>query len=323
MREPNGFFQRAAGDPLQLTTGPMGLRGPTPSLDGKKIFVRAVLSRSEVIKFGAASSQYQSAVPDISAETLAYSPDGQSLAYTTLPENALWVSKRDGSGRRRLVSPPLRTALPTWSPDGTKLAVMLRRPGQPWKISLVSPADGGIIEDLPLGDSNQSDPSWSADGSRIAFGTIPTLENSDKVVLRTVDLKTHAISVLPHSKGLFNPAWSPNGKYIAAIRADSSHMVLFEIEKQQWTDLTDQRSGFPLWSRDSRHIFFLDPGASEPLIRKVSVRDRSVTQVAHFEGVRSPATAFGRWIGLDPDGSLLAIRDLSSQEIFALEWKAP
>lgn len=38
-REPTGLFQRSSQEPIQLTFGPLNYYFPTPSLDGKKLFV--------------------------------------------------------------------------------------------------------------------------------------------------------------------------------------------------------------------------------------------------------------------------------------------
>jgi hypothetical protein len=42
-----------------------------------------------------------------------------------------------------------------------------------------------------------------------------------------------------------------------------------------------------------------------------------------MKGFPAAPGAFGNWTGLSPDGSLLAVRDASIQEIYALDWDLP
>ena len=105
---------------LQLTAGPMLFGAMTWSPDGKKLFAQGLQDRGELIRYDA---QHRAFVPFLSgiwATDLRFSRDGQWVAYVSYPEGTLWRSRVDGSDRLQLTNPPVSTALPRWSPDGTQ-----------------------------------------------------------------------------------------------------------------------------------------------------------------------------------------------------------
>ena len=76
---------------------------------------------------------------------------------------------------------------------------------------------------------------------------------------------------------------------------------------------------YPSWSADGRHLFV----SEGPLRLRVRVSDGRREVVASLEGLRQPAAVWGEWVGRGPDDSVLALRDRSLHEVFALEWTAP
>jgi hypothetical protein len=81
--------------------------------------------------------------------------------------------------------------------------------------------------------------------------------------------------------------------------------------------------GFTEWSKDSKYIYF-DTGLSpDPVFYRVRVLDRKVARVASLKGLRRVIFAWTPWSGLTPDGSPLVLRDTSSQEVYALDFRRP
>ena len=81
--ERHGLFRHAPGEPVQLTSGPIGWSGPIPSKDGKEIFNTGNILRGELVRYDAKSRQLQPFLGGISAEWVAFSPDGKLIAYVT------------------------------------------------------------------------------------------------------------------------------------------------------------------------------------------------------------------------------------------------
>src|SRR5579862_87560 len=143
IREPGGTLRRVDPNPVRLTAGPMNFYQPTPSRDGKSIFVVGTQVRGQLSRYDASSRQYVPYAPGISADHATFSPDGKWMAYVSNPEGFLVRSRLDGSERRQLTFSPMRALHPQWSPDGTQLAFQASPTlGAPNKIYLVSKVGG-------------------------------------------------------------------------------------------------------------------------------------------------------------------------------------
>jgi dipeptidyl aminopeptidase/acylaminoacyl peptidase len=102
MREKEEWWRRSSQEPVQLTAGPMSLSLPLPSKDGKKLFALGVQKRGELVRYDAKSGQFVPCLGGISAAGLAFSADGDGVAYVTYPESNLWRSHADGSNKMQL-----------------------------------------------------------------------------------------------------------------------------------------------------------------------------------------------------------------------------
>jgi DNA-binding winged helix-turn-helix (wHTH) protein/Tol biopolymer transport system component len=319
--ERDGWFFRSRREPVQLTPGPVNFRGPVPSRDGKRIFVKGTLLRSEVTRLEANSRRSLPFLEGISVETVDFSKDGEWIAYTTLPEGTLWRSKTDGSQRLQLSFPPMRTALPRWHRDGRQIVFMAQNPGKPWNIYLAS-AEGASPEPLLPEDRNQADPGWSSDGQVVLFGGVPALDNeSSRDAIRLLNLSTGKVETLAGSEGLFSPRWSPDGRFIVALTSSSQKLMLYDRSTQKWAEVDSVGAGYPAWSRNGRSIYFLRTSQGERAIWRFHIDNQKLEQVVSLMDFRQPPATFGGWIGLGPDDSPLALRDLTTQEIYALEWQ--
>jgi len=325
IRESSGFFQRSAPQPTQLTAGPMNTGSTRPSKDGKRLFITGWQERGQLVRYDAKSHQFVPYLSGISAEGLGFSRDGEWVAYVTLPDGALWRSKVDGSQRLQLSFPPMQAALARWSPDGRRIAFMARVPGKPWKIHLVS-AEGGSPQQLLPGERNEAIPAWSPDGNFLAFGGAPFDEGgtSGTMAVQVLDMRTRQVSTLPGSEGLFAPFWSPNGRYISAQpQAQWRKLMLFDFTTQKWAELADMDVYYPTWSHDAKYIYFDTPLRDNPAIFRIRVSDHKVEQLVSLKDFRLAGGLVGAWFGLAPDDSPLLVRNVGTQEIYALDWDAP
>jgi Tol biopolymer transport system component/DNA-binding winged helix-turn-helix (wHTH) protein len=315
MRERTGLFQRDSQEPVQLTSGPLNYYAPAPSQDGKKLFVVGEQGRGELARYDTKSQQWGNYLSGISAEQLDFSRDGEWVVYVTYPEASLWRSKMDGRERLQLTNPPMEASLPRWSPDGKQIALSARAPGKPWKTYLI-PADGGTLRQLTPEERTELDPGWSADGKTLVFG------NLEAKTLQLFDLRTGQVSTLPDSEGMYAPRWSPDGRYIAAIPAEARDKLrLFDFTTQKWTVLAQQQALWPRWSGDGKYIYF--SSAKDNDMSRVRIVDRKIERLASLKDFRMASGVFGAWVGWTPDDQPLMLRDVGTQDIYALEWQTP
>jgi Tol biopolymer transport system component len=320
-REGHGLFRNTRSQPVQLTSGPMHFWGPTPSLDGKHLFVIGEQSRGELMRYDPKSRHFATFLSGISAEGLDFSRDGKWVAYVTFPEGVLWRSRVDGSERLQLTSLPMKAALPRWSPDGKRIAFSGSTLGTAWKISLISP-DGGGSEQLLPGENWELDATWSPDGDSLLFGE---LAGSPTSSIHVLNVHTREVSTLPGLKGIFSPRWSPDGRLIAATTYNGSKLLLFDVAAQTWNELdSGQNYNYPMWSRDSKYVYFSNPLELGVPFYRLRVADRKMERVSNADLPRGLAWGiFGSWTGLAPDDSPVLIRDTGIQEIYSLDMLWP
>jgi len=317
LREKDSLLRKVSREPMQLTSGAINYGFPIPSKDGRKLFAVAGLVRGELVRYNGKSKAIEPFLSGISAQDMAFSKDGQWVAYVSYPEGTLWRSKADGSDRLQLSFPPLYAMLPRWSPDGKQLVFFNYQTGKPTRIYLVS-ADGGTPQAMmPGGPQSQADPTWSPDGNSVAFGGVFSALDG----IHILDLKTRQVSTLPGSDKLFSPRWSPDGRYMVGMPTDSLGLRLFDFKTEKWAVLSNTAAGYPGWSQDGKYVYFLQQEPDVGVFR-VGIRDRKVEQVVSVKGFQLTGY-WGMWLGLAPDDSPLLLKDTGSQEIVALEWDAP
>jgi Tol biopolymer transport system component len=159
---------------------------------------------------------------------------------------------------------------PAWSPDGKHLAFVSSRSGGP--AYYVANADGTNVHKLiALREGDHSPPVWSADGHRLVFQERePTSLGNDHIWTINAD-GTRRRALFNYDYGLFAPACSPNGKWVAFILraydvgADRSHpqseIVVLSANGGRWQDLQritrtpGRDEGPPSWTPDGRLAF--------------------------------------------------------------------
>jgi serine/threonine protein kinase/Tol biopolymer transport system component len=326
VREKPSWFGRTSREPVQLTSGPLDFRLPVASPDGKKIFAIGVQLRGELTRYDSASRQFQPYLSGISAEQLDFSRDGRWVAYILYPEGTLWRSRLDASDRLQLTFPPMNAIEPRWSPDGKQIVFSANVPGGPQRIYVVA-AEGGVSEPITSGEKTAYEPGWSSDGRSILFGFYPVPEGvqTNALSIQSVELKTGQISTLPGSEGLCRPRPSPDGRFVSAVSGDSRAIMLFSNATKQWTQLAQLVVNAIAWSRDSQYIYFDNFPSRDIAIYRVRVGSGEVERVTGLGALRRAESGWltSPWMGLAPDGSPLLVRDIGTQEIYALDVDLP
>jgi Tol biopolymer transport system component len=318
VREKAGLFRRASREPVHLDTGLLYPISPLPSADGKRVFCVVIVPRNEFVRFDLKSGQFALDLAGVSGTDLEFSRDGKWVTYVSVPEGSLFRSAPDGSQRLQLTSGPLQAGMPHWSHDGKQVAFIGSQQGKPDRIYIVS-FEGGAPRQVTNGESGKngdSDPSWSPDGTLLAFGA--TAEVAAKRSIHVLDLKTSHVSGLPGSEGMWSPRWSPDGRFIAGLsELGWSPVVLYDVRARTQTELSHLLGGYPSWSRDGESLFFQGP---ESTWWRVRIRDRHLERIRNMKDMR---LAGWGWFATAPNNSLITARNTGTEEIYALDWELP
>ena len=316
VRENAGWFRRGNSKPVLLTPSTLLHVCGWTSRSGNQIFATGELPQAELIRFDSHSGQFLPFLGGVSAEYVSFSRDGEWVAYTTYPEGELWRSRVDGSERLKLTG-AMRTLSVEWSPDGKQISFAAK---QPESALYVISADGGTPQRLPSGDAPVLSHSWSPHGDSMVIGE---WIKTTAPVLRMLDVKTNQLSVVPGSEGMLFPAWSPDGRYISAsiVEGPKRGGWLYELGTHRWKSLPI--FGPCSWSHGSQSIYCERRSDGEAVVVRVRVANVTIEKVVSLKGIRRADGAFGAWFGLDTNDAPLVLRDIGSQQIYALDWEAP
>jgi len=144
--------------------------------------------------------------------------------------------------------------------------------------------------------------------------------------IQTLDVTTHQVNSIPESNGKFSPRWSPDGRYLAALSSDFKTLMRFDFGTQQWSEwlhTEDGTVGYPVWARDSKSIYVERFFGAEPSMHVLKLGSTQSDRFLSWDGLPRFSGLWGSWAGVAPDGSVLAVRDVSSHEVYALDLQLP
>lgn len=315
---------KSISEPGRVTNGPLSFTGPVTSRIGHRIYFLGLETQSLLERYDAARREF---VPDpgflAEANRLEYSRDRQWVTWTD-GQGRQWRGKADGSEIIQLTPDSLQVFLGHWSPDGKKIALMAREAGKAWQLYTIS-ADGGVPERLLDESRNAGDPSWSPDGQQIVFGRVTDIMGGEDGprALQILDLRTKIKSTIPGSDGLFSPRWSPDGRYIAAISLDQRKLLLFDTYTRAWKTIAETTVADPVWSADSKAIFFHASLAEMQPIYRVSIPDGRLEQIANLASFSGGDTADYFFCGLSPDNVPIVRSRTRTGNIYTLNLDGP
>ena len=325
--ERHGLFRKPSPDPIPLTTGPTRWGMPLPGRDGHTIFSVGQTARGELSRWDKDTRQFQPFLGGISSDEVYFSRDGQSIAYVTYPDGVLWKANRDGSNPVELTQPPSRPMAVSWSPDGKQFAYYDRSDLRLYTVA----SDGGPPVLLMPGEKERAiDPVWSPDGKHVSFGAIAANGGSIHYEGRTLDLASGYVTSLPEAEGKRPEGWSPDGRYILAMKGvnggASAGLLLLDLRTKQWKTLLLGEVNYPHFSHDGRFIYFLltvadRDGENHMDVYRIPVTGGKAERVIDMKDFHTTGY-WGFSLQLDPTDAPLVLRDISSDDIYALSLSA-
>ena len=316
-REPGGFgpFRpKGEGGTEPITFGPMDFTSPVFTPDGRQVVAAGVLRRMDLLRLEPGPPSRLARVPGVPGGFVDYSRDGGWVAWVDAAHLTLWRSRRDGTGQLQLTVPPMATALPHWSPDGSRIVFVADPTGgrQPRAVYVV-PRDGGAIESFSdPGNALVWDACW-VDDDRVAWGNL-----YDRGSVKVLDLRTRAIETLPGSEGMMGPKCAPDGSILAA-KEWSQGYHLYRDATRRWEDLgVPSGLWYPTFTRDGSAVVGLS--LDERALFRFTLAGRRLEKVADLGAVEPTAPWMAAWMGLDPDDRPLVLRNTGVSDLYVLDW---
>lgn len=182
------------------------------------------------------------------------SPDGRLIAFDSdrEGERAVYVADADGRGVRRVTGDGF-AAVPSWSPDGRRLAYVRAEPDRPrvWNLWLMDLDTG---ETRRLTSHRYGQPwgaAWFPDGQRIAYS------HEDRLVVRSLDGRSQQVYPSPRKGELLRtPAVSPNGRWIMFQVRHDGGWLLDLSDASMRRILTDPTAEEFTWSPDGQRVAY-------------------------------------------------------------------
>ena len=322
IREAWSWFRRSHHDPVQLTHGPDSLHVSIPTQTGSRVFAFSFRSHRELQKIAPQSHHDETSILNANADAASVSPDGRLALYTDRPDGSLWRSTLDGAQMLRLTKPPLVASSPRWSRDGRQILFAGVRPGYLRQIYFLS-ADGGSLRAVLPEGREASDADWSPDGTQIVV-SMREQKTQPKFGIYLFKSSTGEWTLLPNSRGLIEPRWSPNGRYIAALDETSHRLVLYDFQSEKWTEVAEGGLlGAPYWAVDSSVLYFQDQLDNEQAIYRLKISNRQVDKVFSCGEILRSSPTHCIFSGVGQDGSLYVMVERGLTDIYALDLDLP
>ena len=225
----------------------------------------------------------------------------ESFAIVFMRNGDMWAMNADGSGQVNLTNHPAPGGLPSWSPDGRRIA-FVDYPNGNYQIATMN-FDGSARTQVTTDPSDHSGASWSPDGTRLAIVRLRA-DGTRAISIANAD-GSHAKELTPAGSHDDDPQWSPDGRSIAFMSFIAGHIETWRMkadgsERRRLTQPPGNGDMFPSWSPDGRKIVIHRnlPGNNDEII----VMDADGSHQTNL--TRNPASDIDpQW---SPDGTKIA-----------------
>jgi TolB protein len=231
-------------------------------------------------------------------------PQNGRIAFQTDGSGAfqLGIIGQDGAGFRELSGPPGTSVNPAWSASGLKVAFSSDRDGSAglYVMDLLTGATVRITGAVGFSDSR---PSWSPDGTRIAFERLDAAAAATDVWIVASDGSSAPVDFTSSPGNDGAPAWSPDGTKLAFSTDRTGDFEIFLANADGTgtpVNLTNDAGAAdlePAWSLDGTTLAFTREAPASPA---------SVWKLTVATPSQQAQLAFGTHPAFSPDGAEIA-----------------
>ncbi|HEX6269096.1 MAG TPA: DUF5050 domain-containing protein [Anaerolineales bacterium] len=251
---PTGTLPPATNPILDLTLSPTLIPSPFPSssIPGKIVFT-CFIDQIDQICIMNADGTGRRQLTDFQATSFyaSLSPDGGTVYFSSRQSGTFEIYSMDinGNGLQRLTNGIGTLYAPELSPDGQRIVFTNHGNGL-WVMN----ADGSNPRAITFKDD--IDPTWSPDGSMIAFASLRS-GTRQLYVMNANGKNVGQVTDLNNMGG--RSTWSPDGTRLAFYRgpSDDRDIYVINIDGTGLDRLTDGGDNLgPSWSPDGEWIAF-------------------------------------------------------------------
>ena len=242
----------------------LGLASPVIDSSGETIYFAAL---GDLWRWRPAVNELLKITDDPAAEhSPALSPDGTTLAYVGDKHGApqLYLHGLDTGTVRALPVGSEEVSLPSWSPDGRRLAYFVAVPGNPMGGQLVvrdllTDTETNVLTPMP-----PTPISWSADGERVAVTRLNPYSGRyreglyELLIADVASEATNVISPVSH-RSILSAVLTPKGAmtYVEGglLRKLELDEALLPLEAAG--TLTNELTDMPAWSPNGEYLVYL------------------------------------------------------------------
>jgi hypothetical protein len=94
--------------------------------------------------------------------------------------------------------------------------------------------------------------------------------------------------------------------------------MLFDFKSQKWL-ATGLSTNWPNWSHDGKDLYVIGADTGDDLL-KVHIADHKATRLFDMKKINITGS-LGSALALAPDDSPLLLRDMGTNDVYALDWE--
>ncbi len=304
----------------EIASGPVDFwRSPVLGEHKEHIYALGEQTRSQLVQLDAARSPV---FYGLSISSISYSHNGGWIAYVLTPDQSLWKSRIDGSERVQLTAPGEKARSPQWSPDDSRLSYLSTKKNDAWRAMQID-AQGTSPELLADGGSDLFDLTYSGGGDFVAFDRMPDEGARSAEGISILNTRDKHVEKLPESEGMWFARWSPDGRYLAALKKGRDELMIFDFTQKKWSSAaTGMKIDGSTWDRKGEHLFFTAVKGDTYALFSFSPSRHALTEVTvlpeRYVGDRST-----RFLGVTDKNEVITAFQEGTVEVYDLEVELP